>query len=392
MTIILSTTNTQPKNQKQSKKKSKAQTKQQALFDKLWQRIERKKKQNQKLRTELDALSLVYKQRLMPLEIAAKTPVFLLLEKLIDFYSRKSMTKWQRVELTEWISESMEIAFALDSEKTEALKEQWLIQIADFHEIDRDEMKETIKAAEADPEAFFEGKMNDEFGQKPEDFESPDSADDNTENSTYDMFGDAFDDEQTDQDDDDPFKAFREAFEEFKAEMESRQAPEPLKMDEKWLKSVFRKTANALHPDKEQDIEKREEKEALMTELLRARDENDVLGLINLYHAHVSEDALEINEKSLDALCAQLQNQLDRLRYEKEDLISGVENPIHEMVYTNLYGQSKQQQEKIINDYSNELSQDKQDQINLIASLKNLKVLKVHLEDRYDSKRYSPFL
>lgn len=386
MAIILTTPTAS--SAKHTKKQAKAQTKQQALFDKLWQRIERHKKQNQKLREELDSLSLVYKEQIMPLEMAAKTPVFSLLEKLIDFYSRKSMTKWQRVELTEWISDSLETAFTLDSEKTYALKEQWLLQISDFHEIDHEEMKETIKAAEADSKAFFEGKMDDElYGQS----KGSQSTNDNITDTTEDMFSDAFDADQPNQNDDDPFSAFREAFEEFRAEMESRQAPEPLKMDEKWLKSVFRKTANALHPDKEQDTKKREEKEALMTELLRARDENDVLTLITLYHSHVSEDALEINEKSLDALCEQLQNQLDRLRYEKEDLINGAENPIHEMVYRNLHGKSKKQQALTIKNYKGELESEKEDLMAMVSTLKNLKVLKTHLEKRYDEKRYSPF-
>jgi hypothetical protein len=388
MPITLSTTITPKKN---NKKKSNTQTKQQMQFDKLWKRIEKQKKQNQTLRTELDALSLIYKEQILPLEIAAQTPVFSLLEKLIDFYSRKSMTKWQRVELTEWISDSLETAFTLDAEKSEALKEQWLFQIADFHDIDGDEMKETLKAAEADAEAYFEGTMNDEFGQQSKDSESTDSVNDNTKDSTHDMFGDAFDDDQPDQEDNDPFSAFREAFEEFKAEMESRKAPEPLKMDEKWLKSIFRKTANALHPDKEQDADKREEKEILMTELLRARDDNDVLALISLYHAHVSEDALEINEQSLDALCEQLKNQLDRLCHEKEDLISGVENPVHGIIYDNLYGKSKKQQALTIKNYKDELALEKEALMDMVSTLKNLKVLKTHLEKRYDEKRYSAF-
>ncbi len=383
MTIILKNTSS-----KSTKKLAKAQTKRQARFDKLWQRIEKQKKQNLKLRTELDALCIVYKEQILPLEIAAKMPVLSLLEKLIDFYSRKSMTKWQRIELTEWINESIEGAYRIDQQKADQLKEQFFTQVAAFHGISKEDMEKTIAEAEAQADSLFENVSSDDTNNA----EGSGEKSSNRE-FTEDMFGDASCGENDEgiPDEDDLFKAFKDAFEEFRAGMETQQAPEPMKFDEKWLKSVFRKTANALHPDKEQDATKREEKERLMAELLSARDDNDVLALITLYYAHVSEDTLEINEQSLDKLCDQLQNQLDRLLYEKRDIISGAENPVHEMVYANLHGKTKKQQEKTIKDYIRDLQGEKETFTEMIQSLKNLKTLKSHLEVRYDEKRFSSF-
>lgn len=86
-----------------SAKEKKKATKLQALFEKLWKRVQKQKKHNTKLRSQLDELSERYRSDILPLELEAKTPVFSLIERLTDFYSRKSMALWQREELTEWI-------------------------------------------------------------------------------------------------------------------------------------------------------------------------------------------------------------------------------------------------------------------------------------------------
>jgi hypothetical protein len=51
-------------------------------------------------------------------------------------------------------------------------------------------------------------------------------------------------------------------------------------MDKDWIKVLFRRAAQNLHPDRESDYEKRRFKEQRLTELLSARKENDVLTML----------------------------------------------------------------------------------------------------------------
>lgn len=272
----------------------------------------------------------------------------------------------------------MSTAYSLDKDKADQLKANFLSTLAEFHDIDEDQVHREIEDAEAQAQSFFDDIMNNDADNMNE----PDMNAETCEGFNRDIF-----------EEDNPFdETIKQAFEEFKQYIESQKTPEPKKLDEKWIKGIFRKAANALHPDKEQDPAKREEKQQLMSELLKARDENDVLTLMGLYHAHVSEEALSINEDSLQSLCDQLQNQLVRLEHEKEQMTSGYDNPIYGIVYNNLFGKTKSQQSKAIGDYIEQLEAEKQGYEEMVASLRNLKVLKLHLEDRYEERRYqSPF-
>ena len=80
------------------------------------------------------------------------------------------------------------------------------------------------------------------------------------------------------------------------------------------LERLFRRLARALHPDREQNEGRKREKDALMSECLRARDERDVETLLTLYATHVGEPPEALEEAGGGTLERLLQEQLDGLR------------------------------------------------------------------------------
>lgn len=63
-------------------------------------------------------------------------------------------------------------------------------------------------------------------------------------------------------------------------------------MDAAWIKRLFRRCAQKLHPDQERDPDQRELKQEQMAALLQARDDDDLLRLLQIYDDTLAEYVL----------------------------------------------------------------------------------------------------
>lgn len=90
--------------------------------------------------------------------------------------------------------------------------------------------------------------------------------------------------------------------------------------DSSVFKRLFRQAAAALHPDKESDSDKLTEKHELMVQLLRAREERDLITLLRLHerYATVASGLSSADESQLEAI---LLEQLDVLQARREAMI-----------------------------------------------------------------------
>jgi hypothetical protein len=79
-----------------------------------------------------------------------------------------------------------------------------------------------------------------------------------------------------------------------------------------------------------------------MTELLQARDNNDMMAVMTLYQQHVATDALQIPESAFEALCLSVQAQIQRVQLEKNDYIQS--DPQRAFVHYHLYADSRRKQ------------------------------------------------
>jgi len=341
----------------------------QKRFDKLLRDVKNKQMANEKLKSDLSDLYQIYQDRVLPIEKLSLVPYSQLAERLIGFFRRKSLAKWQREELNQWILECIDHVDSIDSEASENLFQLYRQAIADYLEVDLEDVEEQARQAEECLDEIFEN-----FDVPVDDPQTTKTS----EQSGFqeDMFGfSGFENENESIDQKDYEDIFGENVD------QKKQVNKDF-LSDKWLKVMFRRAANALHPDKECDEIKKLEKEKLMSQLLTARDQNDIYTLLNIYVQHVDSDTLEIAEESMENLCEQLVNQKAHLDEEKYNII--YENPLYASIYTSLYSKSKKTQNKKIERHLKKIEDSMRDLSQFSTSIRNLKILKFHLESRYE--------
>ena len=82
------------------------------------------------------------------------------------------------------------------------------------------------------------------------------------------------------------------------------------------INSMFRRIAKVLHPDKEQDEQRKDEKHKLMTGLIEARDKNDIPTIFSMYAEHVGEMPEDLAKEDMENINLLLNYQLKQLKQE----------------------------------------------------------------------------
>ena len=350
-------------------------TKLQKSFDKIWSEVKNKQLENAKLKTELADLHKIYQERILPVEQLTAEPYSQLAQRLIEFFSRKSLSQWQRRELSQWIFECIDYVQPLHAERGAELVASYQQVLADFLEVDVEDLEEEMNQHD-DP---LDGAMG-EFDDLEKAFHDAMNNDNPESEFQDDLFGFDMGD-----DSDNTFDDF------FTGAGPSGHSPEPPKenniLSDKWLRTIFRRTANALHPDKERNAALRKEKEGLMSQLLTARDDKDVYSLINLYMQYVDSDDLLIAEDTMRKLCEQLREQKNQLTEERHQIL--YENPMYAALYESLHSKNNKKRERKIALHIQRVEESTHEFSQFVASLRNLKVLKVHLNDRYEDHRFA---
>ena len=252
----------------------------QKRFEKLWREVKNKLLANARLKNELAELHKTYHQIILPVEQLTEQPYTQLAQRLIEFFSRKSLTQWQRHELSQWIIECIEHIEPLNPAKFSELTTSYHQVLADFLEIEVEDLEEQMHQDDDEIDEFFAqfDDLEKAFRDFVDDKDHPDAP------IQDDLFG-AFENGEDRETEDNP------KFEDFFSSEDHQEKPSEQNLfSDKWLRNIFRRTANALHPDKARNEASREEKEGLMTQLLIARQENDVFGLLNLYMQYVDSD------------------------------------------------------------------------------------------------------
>ncbi len=398
----------------------KRQKKKHTAFSKLWVRAERLRQQNTRLRTDLDALIVRVEKEVRPYELKLGKVRRALVLRLIAFQRYKSLSRTQRLELRSWVAELLEQIGPLgliDKELSEAVAKDTALELGvELDENSKQSVEEQLQAhlvreEEAEDERadeFFEKtvkqrverRVKDQFGKiKP------------AKSETQDMFQSALDSAQQQLEADmaafsqqaeaeireemeksgfrdgpsleDMFARFGLGDEEWDNEEEWQDlSPQLAKLDSSVFKRLFRKTANALHPDKEADENQRIEKQQLMGALLAARKQGDLLTIFNMHQAYVGDET-ELNASDEKQLLEVLKFHIVSL--EDEELEIANQSAQHAFVYEHFYAKTKKARDRNIKEYISELVDDEEIEIELLNSLVNLKELKWALEDRYDT-------
>lgn len=280
-------------------------------INKLWDKVQRKQRQNAKFKAQMDELVQFINNDMYQVGCDDIVPAQqALAERLQGFLTRKTLREHEREFLCDWlcdictdcanyrpdISDQIQARTRsiISETKGEEVAYIWFGPSAEDVQRSRQDEAE----AEAEQEAEF-----DSF-----EFEFESGADND------DIYDDGLD---------------SALHTELSGEKAQRQ----------WLQKLYRRTANVLHPDKQRDPEKAAQQQKIMHELNKARRHNDTATLVSLYVEHVlGSEAWTPEHEDIAHLEALLHIQLDRLGGFKDSIIQ--QHPVYAMAYELLYDRS----------------------------------------------------
>ena len=399
-------------------------------FQKLWARAEKLKQRNERFRHQLDKIAQRMVRDVKPAEEDAARAHIPLLRNLLKLARRKSLTQWERMELDEWIHELADQiaiaglldgelqdevaryhAFRLDIELDESsdtpLANQLLDEIGpsaeeqlatvqqmpEIEEMIERILDETLGPCPAKPKKdsrhtddLFADELEAETARVYEEYQK--RREEERERLMQEMLEAAniFDDENVDPDEaEDAFSAFdgSNPFDGPPAASADTDSGPLLSNDA--FNRLFRSTASKLHPDRESDMTRREEKHRLMSQLLAARKEGDVMAVIDMYRQHVGDDD-SLPAADEQQLIAALRQQIATLEEGIEDY--SCKSPLHRAAYEMFYFANSRKTDQAFREHLRNIRRVTAEAERMGREIRTLKTLKPVLAQRYDDRAF----
>ena len=324
----------------------------QKKFQKLCQKIEQEQLRLNEWQTAQADIQARASREILPTYAQLREVIFQQIQQLLQQKQQK-MTAAQQTKLDQKIEQlSLQL---LDSQQMSTEQVQFLTELLnhygyDFERPDLDDLDE-----------MFEAKTESESAE--ENFEQGDFEDDASEQERlaqlkleslkhflceeYDLDLDFFDFQHDPLDLDDFIKKFEQkmqeqeeldflsqlsgtqkafaeqqiAREKAKAAKKQQQREEAKKLANQSIKAIYLKITAWIHPDREQDEQKKQEKTALMQQANQAYEANDLLTLLNLQIQLGQQHNLSFANQQLKAYNLLLEEQLETLQMQVDDII-----------------------------------------------------------------------
>ena len=414
--------------------KTKNSRKNQSQFQKLWSRVESLKTDINLRNSKLDALAKRVETEVFPAEKEVALATVGLLQKLLTLGQRKSWANWQHHEIETWISDSIRLltsfdlideklksaiaaydAFRLGIDLDEDDDRPLYTQLADA--IDRYEQEEL------ESERHHQQEMRDHLAKEQDEIidsivlstlgPRPDINNTAGTNESllkklqaeYDLNHDElrkvveedicesldgvlFDDD-SEHDDNDFWEnlSHEDSDNFFKKTKPESPINKTAQLDTATLRKMFRSTAAILHPDRESDPALQLEKQNLMTQLLQARKNRDVMALLSLYQEHVT-DGTALNPEEEEQLISSLKDQVEQLKMELEHYTPL--SMMHEAAWR-MYQPSLKNTDNLIAEHLDLQKKQAESIRRVTPKIKSMPTLKPLLEQRYDSRTVRSF-
>lgn len=146
------------------------------------------------------------------------------------------------------------------------------------------------------------------------------------------------------------------------------------------VERLFRQLAKVLHPDREQDEQAKAAKHVLMSQCLKARQDNDINTLLSLYCEHVGELPDDLNNNSHNELVKALELQLKQLQSELRQ--KRFSDPLQTMIVERYASASNADCERRILSHATSLDVEIQSAQRTLIQLAQTEGLLVALDDR----------
>ena len=327
---------------------------QQSLID-LWAKIEKKLKRNQKYLQDKARLFAEFQATILPLEQQQGRQMIELLEFLIPFLNRKSLSAYQREELLNWMESILTFLRShpfltdVDHEALQKKVNDAYVSLIQSQNADIEESH--IDAVRMEIEQMFAGDM-----QLSDEEIIALIRDPNILNQYIQRMNEALDEEDDDesaysQNSSNSSQPFEDFFEQDLGQddaqhhnaKDARQKSLDKLFKAGQLNKIYKRLASLLHPDKEQDPGKKAQKHALMQTLSEARKNNDAFTLLQLYQTHINDGEFAFDSDTLSSMQALLREKLHRLDDELHQAKSN--NELSTLVWRKFSGRSKKHTE-----------------------------------------------
>jgi hypothetical protein len=368
---------------------------QKSLSD-LWSKIEKKQKRNQKFLDDKEKLFNEFQIKVLPVEQQQGEEMVNLVEFLIPFCARKTLSEYQREELISWIESTLEYLRShpfLEYIDHDALQNKFNAAFSTFMQSQNIEIDiHEIEKVRMDIENMFEG------GMQLTDDEIIDLIKDHSLLNQYiqRMDKEIFEDEDQDDDEEyssqqgDPFeRLFEDNVDEDDVQQHASKDATQKNLDKLFkagqLNKIYKRLAGLLHPDKEQDPEKKEQKHVLMQTLTVARKNKDAFTLLQLYQIHINDGEFSFDTDTLSSMQALLRVKLHRL--DDELYAAKSSNELSTLVWRKFKGRSKKQTESNIKIHVVNIAEEVQENQLIMQQNQTVAQMKKHLQERLEINR-----
>ena len=360
-------------------KPSKAKKTPESLFYDALERLKRIESQNDKVQENLDALIARVTPQIEPYELKKYHAVTTLTLKLIPFLSKKTLPEYMRQALHEWILDNMQaLSYNPFHEKIDTTAIEALLQ-ENIQKLQQNESEKLLKrlakqghSAEelAEAEEMVNALNNsdslEEFlEQTAQEFEDDDMDED-------DIFGfdddTLFDGESIDDND-------------WPEDNQATQEAELARLIKGTsINKLFRKIARAMHPDLEQDENKKREKHDQMARLLEAREQKDVAYILQLYTQTFGQLPNNFPQTDFAKLTKIINIKIEHAKQHKDDIIHN--NPFHSAFHEWFSAPTKQKEALNIKHFIHEAKEERQAYMELTKKITSIASLRNYLEIR----------
>ncbi|RJT37384.1 hypothetical protein [Rahnella woolbedingensis] len=147
------------------------------------------------------------------------------------------------------------------------------------------------------------------------------------------------------------------------------------------VNKMYKKIATLLHPDREQDPAKKEEKHQLMVQLSKAKKEHDIWTILGMYRLYV-DSTFHFSHEAMPAINELLQSRIEVLNFELSQLKSP--HSLTGMVWERFGGRTSKTIDNNFRKYSEQLREGIATETEIREDLRSLTVLKKYLGMRRD--------
>jgi hypothetical protein len=366
---------------------------QKTLID-LWSKIEKRQKRNQNFVVKKERLFEQFEETVLPSEQAHGQQTFELVEFLVTFLVRKSLSNNQREELLYWIEEKLNYIHAhpfLGKFDPEALQKKVNDALVIFSQSQNLEIDaHDIERVRAEIKLMFDDNMHLSDEEITNLMRDPSLL-----NKFIEQMNDALDEQEAAVNNEyeqhnDPFQDFSDnQYEEEYFEQHTSQDPRQKDLNKLFksgqLNKIYKKLAVVLHPDKEQDPAKKEEKHILMQELSAARKNKDAYTLLQLYQTHINDGEFISDAETLQSMQTLLEEKLYQL--DDELIAAKSNNDMVTLVWRKFSERSKKLTEQGFKQHIAELEEDYYQQSILMKQNNSVAKMKKTLQQRIEDNR-----